>query len=160
MKKITSETPLTYIFDTSRKNAKYSINNGDSWMNHGEFCERMCKAILGFAPTKDAVAFDKGFDIPELKASVKSYKCGLTECHDMPTTPAEFMAAFWEREHAELYIYVVDHGEYFNLYMMNRAEFRKFVEHFAKWDAHCVKFRINVCDTKTERWLEDHLHRG
>ena len=157
MKKINAATPLPYTFAPERMNAKYSMNDGKTWMNHGEFCERMTKAILGYAPTKDAVAFDMGYDLPELKASIKSRKCGLTERHDMPKTPAEFMADFWNREHAELYIYAIDHGEEFNLYMMNRAEFRQFVEHFAKWDAHCVKFRINVCDTKTERWLEDRL---
>jgi len=154
MKKITATTPLHYTFDPTRNNAKYSINDGETWMNHGEFCERMAKAILGYAPTKDAVAFDEGFDLPELKASIKSRKCGLTERKNMPKTPAEFMADFWNREHAELYIYVIDHGEEFNLYMMNRSEFRQFVERFAKWDNYCVKFRIFTCDTKTERFLE------
>lgn len=157
MKKITAETPCPFRFDPARANAKYSLNNGETWMNHGEYCERMAKVILGYMPTKDAVPFDEGYDLPELKASIKSRKCGLTERKDMPKNPADFMADFWKREHAELYIYVVDHGDYFNLYMMNRWEFRSFVETFAKWDAYCVKFRINVCDTKTERWLENRL---
>ena len=157
MKKITAPTALPFIFDPSRNNAKYSLNDGETWMNHGEYCERMTKAILGYAPTKDAIAFDEGYDLPELKASIKSRKCGLTERKDMPKNPADFMADFWKREHAELYIYAIDHGDEFNLYMMNRTEFRRFVEHFAKWDNYCVKFRINVCDTKTERFLEEML---
>ena len=153
MKITTSPIPMNFQFDASRAQAKYSINGGASWMNHGEFCERIAKAILGYAPTKDAVAFDEGYDLPELKASIKSVRCGLTERKDMPRNPVDFMREFWAREIAERYIYVCDHGDYMTLYTMNPREFREFVSEFARWDAYCVKFRINTCDSKVERWL-------
>ncbi len=160
MKIITAKNPLPYIYDPTHARARYTINNGETWMNHGEFCERIAKAILGYTPNKDAVAFDKGFDIPELRASVKSYKCGLSNCKDMPKTPDAFIAEFWKRDIAELHIYVCDHGEYFNLYLMNTAEFKRFITHFAKWDEACKNFRIYTCDNKTERWLMMNFHTG
>ena len=155
MKIITSELPISYIYDPAHSRARYSINGGESWMNHGEFCERMAKAILGFNPDKDSVAFDKGYDIPELKASVKSYKCGLSNCKDMPRNPAEFIAEFWKRDIAELHIYVCDHGETMTLYMMNTPEFQRFIGHFAKWEEDTHNFRMYTCDSKVERWLTD-----
>ena len=133
MKVITADAPMTYTYDPSHNRARYTLN-GENWMNHGEFCERMAKAILGFEPHKDSLPFDTDYDIPELKASVKSYKCGLTDRKDMPKTPTEFLSEFWRREIAELHIYVCDHGEYFNLYMMNTAEFRSMIENLATWD--------------------------
>ena len=48
MKVITAETPLPYVYDPNHARASYTLNNGKNWMNHGEFCERMAKAILGF----------------------------------------------------------------------------------------------------------------
>lgn len=153
MKIITADTPLNYTYDPSHNRARYTLNNGESWMNHGEFCERMAKAILGYQPHKDSVAFDRGYDIPELKASVKSYKCGLSDCKDMPKTRDAFLAEFWKRDVAELHIYVCDHGEYFTLYMMNTAEFKGFIEHFAKWEEDTHKFRMYTCDSKVETWL-------
>ena len=153
MKMITAEMPMPYLFDPTHKRAPYSLDGGNKWMNHGEFCERMSKVAFGFAPTKDSVAYDKGYDIPELKASVKSYKCGLSNCKDMPQTPTEFLAEFWRRDIAELHIYVCDHGEYLNLYLMDTAEFKGFVEHFAKWEEARHNFRIYTCDNKVEAWL-------
>lgn len=152
MKTLTAETPLTYTYDPTHNRARYTFD-GEKWMNHGEFCERMAKAILGYEPDKDSVAFDEKCDIPELKASVKSYKCGLSDRKDMPKTPVEFMADFWRRDVAELYIYVCDHGNYMNLYFMNEPEFRGFVEHFFTWDEHIHNFRMYTCDNKAENWL-------
>jgi hypothetical protein len=152
MKIITSVTPISYTYNPARARASYTLD-GTHWMNHGEFCERMAKVILGFTPSKDSVAFDKGYDIPELKASVKSYKCGLSNCKDMPTTPKAFLAEFWARDIAELHIYVCDHGEYMTLYMMNTPEFQRFIGHFAKWDESRKNFRLYTCDSKVEAWL-------
>ena len=46
MKKIESEIKINFLFDNSRKGAKYTLN-GLNWMNHGEFAE-----IVGLsAPT-------------------------------------------------------------------------------------------------------------
>lgn len=155
MRKETYVNTLEYIYDGTRKNAKYSVDNGETWKNHGEYCEILAKKVLGYEPKKDGcTAFDKGDDIPEIKASVKSQNCGLTECKDMPKTPAEFMAEFWKRDASEQFIWVYDYAESVDLWYMDRNEFARFVNQFATWDGYCVKYRIKTCNNKINAWLE------
>lgn len=160
MKTITANLPIAFIFDPiNHKRACYSLDGGENWMNHGEYCERMAKAILGYKPTKDSVAFDKGHDLPELQASIKSYKCGLSDCKNMPENPKDFLKDFWKRETAKMFIYVCDHGDYMNLYLLNRSEFRMFVNRFFKWEVTSSRhnFRMYTCDNKVERWLHENF---
>lgn len=152
MKTLTADTPLSYTYDPARGRASYTFD-GEHWMNHGEFCERMAKAILGYKPDKDSVASNKKCDIPELKASVKSRRCGLSDRKDRPSDPAEFLEKFWREDVAEQYIWVCDHGDTMNLYFMNEIEFRGFVEKFFRWDKHITNFRMNICDNTSESWL-------
>ena len=158
MTKLTFENNLNYIFNPERKNAKYSLNGGETYMNHGEYCECLCKSVLGYEAHKDAnTAFDKGDDIPEMKASVKSWRCGLTDCKDMPKNPEDFMKEFWIRDHSENFIWVYDYADMVDLWIMNRNEFKAFVNEFAVWDNHCTKFRITICNNKINTWLEAHI---
>lgn len=158
MKKETYEINLEYIFCPERKNAKYSINNGLSFMNGGDFCECLAKSVLGFEVKKDAnIRYDKGHDIEELKASVKSWNCGLTDRKDMPKSPKEFLEKFWETENSEMFIWVFPYSEMVDLWYMDRNEFKKFVEKFASWDNYCTKFRIKTCNNKINAWLEENL---
>ena len=84
MKKETYENNLSYIFEADRKNAKYSIDGGNHFMNHGDYCECLAKSVLGFEPKKDAnTRADEGWDIEEIKASVKSWNCGLSDRKDL-----------------------------------------------------------------------------
>ena len=159
MKIITATTPLAYTYNPDRSRSSYTFD-GENWMNHGEFCERMAKAILGYKPDKDSAAFNEKCDIPELKASVKSRRCGLSDRKDMPTNPDEFKEKFWREDVAELYIYVCDHGDTMNLYFMNETEFRGFVEKFFKWDKYLHNFRMNVCDNTAETWLITNYTEG
>ena len=158
MKKMTFENNLPYIYTPERKNAKYSLDGGHKYMNHGEYCECLAKSVLGFEARKDAnVAYDKGDDIPELRASVKSYNCGLTDTKHMPKNPDDFLKVFWENDHSELFIWVYDYADMVDLWFMNRDEFKAFVEQFATWDKHCEKFRIKTCNNKINAWLEAHI---
>lgn len=158
MKKATYTNNLTYIYNAERTYAKYSLDNGEHWMNHGEYCECLAKSVLGLTAKKDAnTAFDAGDDIPELRASVKSSNCGLTECKNMPKNPEDFMEAFWERDKSETFIWVYDYEESVDLWFMNRTEFAEFVNEFAKWDNHCVKYRIKTCANKINFYLERKL---
>lgn len=158
MRKMTFENTMTYIYEANRKNAKYSIDGGEKYMNHGEYAECLAKYVLGFEARKDAnTAFDKGDDIPELKASVKSWGCGLTDCKDMTKEPEAFMKEFWERDHSENFIWVDDYADMVDLWIMSRNEFVQFVNRFATWDTYCEKYRIKVCRNKINAWLEAHI---
>ena len=73
---------INYIYDARRKGAKYSFDGGQTWKNNGEAVEIVLKWALGLEATKDGnTPFDKGSDIEEYKASVKSPKFTLTTCN-------------------------------------------------------------------------------
>lgn len=158
MKKMTFENNLTYIYDAERRSVKYSLDGGNKWMNHGDYAECLAKSVLGYEPTKDGnTRFDKGEDIPELNASVKSWSCGLTDMK-LGDTREEFLARFWEMSNKDVnYIWVNDYAEMVDLYFMDSAEFKEFVERFGCWDKHDKKIRIKICINKIVTYLEENL---
>lgn len=157
MKKMSFENTMNYTFDATRKSAKYTMD-GEHWMNHGEYAECLAKHVLGFKAEKDAnTRFDKGEDIPELNASVKSSRAGLTDMK-LGTTRDEFLENFWNMTNKDVqYIWVADHDEEVDLYFMNLTEFKRFVENFGKWDDHCQKIRFTTCSGKMVKWFEENL---
>lgn len=161
MRKETYAKNLTYIFDANRANAKYSVDGGQHFMNHGEFCEVLAKSVLGFEPKKDAnTRHDKGDDIPELHASVKSYKAGLTDRKDLRTDKwAYFNGFFADEKRDTTYIWVYEYDEFVDLWFMNYDEFKEFVLNCAKWDDNKSqkKCRFTLCNNKINRYLEDKL---
>lgn len=157
MIKKTYTNTLPFQFDPTRKNAKYTID-GEKWMNHGEFCEVLAKHCLGYEAKKDAnTRFDKGADIPELNASVKSYNGGLTDMK-LSDDPEIWLNRFWAMsDETQIVIWVFEHGEEVDLWFMNHEEFKEFVKIAAKWDNHDKKYRFKTCANKTNAWLEAHV---
>lgn len=152
MKKIEAEIKINFLFDNSRKGAKYTLN-GLNWMNHGEFAEIVTKDILGFESVKDAnTAFDKGSDIPEIKASVKSSKASLTSMK-LADTFEESMNEYFKRTHSEIFIYTVIIDENATLYMMNKKEFRLFMMNFSSLNERKV-IRFKATSGKMVKFLE------
>ena len=152
MKKIEAEIKINYTFDNNRKGAKYTLN-GLNWMNHGEFAEVVTKNILGFESVKDAnTAFDKGSDIPEIKASVKSSKASLTSMK-LADTFEESMNEYFKRTHSEIFIYTVIIDENATLYMMNEKEFRLFMMNFSSLNERKV-IRFKATSGKMVKFLE------
>ena len=152
MIKLTKENPLTYTFDGSRKGAKYTLD-GEHYMNHGEYMECLVKAVLGFEPRKDAnTRFDKGEDIPELNASVKSWNCGLTDMK-LADNKEEFLRKFWEMSTATAYIWGYDYNDMVDVWIMDENEFKEFVNEFGSWDEYCKKIRFKTCNRKINEWL-------
>ena len=152
MKKIEAEIRINYTFDNNRKGAKYTLN-GLNWMNHGEFAEVVTKNILGFESVKDAnTAFDKGSDIPEIKASVKSSKASLTSMKLADTFEGS-MNEYFKRTHSEIFIYTVIIDENATLYMMNEKEFRLFMMNFSSLNERKV-IRFKATSGKMVKFLE------
>lgn len=157
MIKKTYTNTLSFRFDATRKNAKYTLNGGH-WMNHGEFCEILAKHCLGYKAVKDAnTAFNAGADIPELNASVKSINCGLTDMK-LGNDPQIWWNRYWAMcDETQIVIWVCEHDEEVDLWFMSHEEFKKFCENFAKWDSYSEKYRIKTCSNKTNAWLEAQL---
>lgn len=158
MRKETYEINLSYTFDANRRGSKYTLD-GERWMNHGDFCECLAKSVLGFEPKKDAnTRNDKGHDIEELNASVKSWNCGLSDRKDLGKDRETYVKTFFSTELPNTtYIWVFESGEYVDLWYLNEEEFRLFVDECAMWDNHCEKIRFKLCNNKINVWLESKL---
>ena len=158
MKKVTYENNLPYYYNPDRKGAKYSLDSGEHYMNHGEYIECLVKSVLGYEPKKDAnVRFDKGEDIPELNASIKSWNCSLTDMK-LGSTKTEFLARFWEMSNPNTnYIWAFDYADRVDLWYMNSQEFKIFVEELSFWDEYAKRIRFKLCNNKINAWLEAHI---
>lgn len=157
MRKETYTNNLTYIYEADRANAKYSIDGGQHFMNHGEYCECLAKSVLGFEAKKDAnTRADKGHDIPELNASVKSWNCGLSDRKDLRGLGfKEFYKRFFADEIKDTtYIWVHDYGEMVDLYYLSQKEFKTFTKEFGRYYDYEQKIRFKVSENKIVKYLE------
>ncbi len=163
MKKETYANNLSYIFNAERYGAKYSIDGGNKWMNHGDYCECLAKSVLGFEPKKDAnTRSDKDHDIREINASVKSWKCGISDRKDLKAigNREEFLYQFFHDEIPNTtYIWVNDYDEFVDLYYMNMEEFKKFVDVCASWDNYEQKIRFTKSINTIISYLEKELDK-
>lgn len=158
MKKTSHVNTLNHLYNANRKGAKYSLNNGETWCNHGEYAECLAKKVLGYDTEKDAnTRFDKAHDINEINASIKSWKCSLT---DMPLADNfdEYVEKFFAiSDDNTTYIMVNDYADMVDLYYMNAAEFRMFVEKFGSWEKSRNKVRLEKAMSKMVIWMESNL---
>lgn len=157
MRKTTHENTLTYTYDPTRQSrGKYLVNG--KWLNHGDYAEILCKHCLGYEATKDAnTRYDKGHDIPELSASVKSWQCGLTTKKDMPKERMAFLEEFMKNDPSEMFIFVADVAEEVNLYYLDRAEMLDFITTLWKWDNYCNNWRVTTSTAKIFNYFESRL---
>ena len=149
------ELGINYIYDNSRKGAKYSVNNGKSWINGGEMAEIGTKAVFGIETLeKDAnTPFDKGSDIEELEMSVKSSK--FTLCCPIGKTWDETITNYFQRVHSTSWGYAVIIEDEITVYTMNKAEFKEFLETWANWDESRKVVRGKATSGKMIKWFEE-----
>lgn len=130
MKKTTAIIPFGFQFDSTHKGAPYTMD-GTHYMNGGEFKEIVAKAITGHMGGKDAnTRYDKGSDIPELRASVKSSKATLVNMV-LADTFSESVNVYFENVHSTCFIWVSVIEDMATLYTMDADEFRTFLYKFA-----------------------------
>lgn len=159
MKKLTYTNTMAYTYDPNHSGAHYKI--GNAYKNHGEFCESIAKFHRGLEYlVNPATSYDKGSDIEELNASVKSSNASLADIfgNDFDT----IANIYFENVHSELWIFIVDIGDEINEYHMNKEEFRLFLYTWAtlKVDsgkAKLMKIRFKAVSGKMIKWLEEHL---
>lgn len=151
-KKVFSINGLSYIYDSARPGAKYSLD-GEHYMNAGEFAEIVTKWGLGFEAHKDAnTAYDQGSDIPEINASVKSSRASLTNMK-LADTFEESVEVYFTNTHSTCFIYTVVIENEATAYMMNATEFRAFIYKFSGLNERGV-IRFKTSSTKMIAYLE------
>lgn len=154
MKKQIENIAIDYIFDTTHKGANYSI--GNKWMNGGEFAEVITKSVLGFEARKDGnTPYDKGSDIEELNASVKSSRFTLVNMVLADSFEAT-IDKYFQTVHSNLWIYTVVMEETATLYYMNADEFKEFLNKFCFFNER-KNVRCRATSGKMIAWLEDRV---
>lgn len=151
---------MPYIFDNERKGAKYSMDNGATWKNGGEFIESAIKFHLGLDYlVNPATTYDEGSDIESLNASVKSSKASLA-CIYGDSFNA-IVNEYFENVHSTLWIYGIAVDESIIEYHMNKAEFKEFVEAFGKLEgdskAKKNKVRFKATSATMVQWFESRV---
>ena len=151
MEKSIHSIKIAYAFNPNRRGAHYTIDN-IHFMNHGEFCEILTKSVLGFTLTKSPLPYDKGSDIPEIEASVKSNRFTLVNAN-LGNTLVEAVARYFETTHSKLWIYTIFTGNAITLYKMNSAEFKEFLLRFCYMNKR-GRVRCRAISAKMLQWLE------
>ena len=144
---------LTYFYNPARRQTKYSLD-GKKWYNHGDFCEMIAKHVNGLDPVKDAsTAFDKGCDIPEFEASVKSDDGSLAEKGMLAgDTKEEQIADYMRRVVATEFWWVTIDGNKVVIYIMNAEKFEKFLHKFTTLRGD-GKIRFLTTSELMKKWL-------
>ena len=155
MKKNVYKVNHPYIYDPSHKGAPYSLNDGESWTNAGEWKEILFKAALGYAAIKDANGrYDMTDDVPEIGASVKSGKATLVNKvlgYDYDSVKAHYMATV----HSTKWVWVSIHDDELTAYTMDKDEFSKFLDMWAGFDKDRKVIRFKQESLVMLRWLDD-----
>ena len=152
--KLTQAIALAYIHDVTRRGAMFSINGGDSWMNHGGLAEALAKHSHGLDPRVDGnTAFDEGSDVPEFHASVKSHKATLTTKPLAGSTFEEKLADYFRRVASTEFWWVEFGAGTVTIYKMDAAKFAEFAKRFAFLTCYGV-IRFRGSSSKMLAWLE------
>lgn len=132
------------------------------YSNFGQHCEQaLAYTLTGEIRKHDNVPFYKGSDIPEYAMSVKSSGFSLASGkQNKGDNFDEKVADFFRRVHSKQFAYV---SKDMNAYIMNKREFRKFVNMFCVWtyeseqNGGYAKVRCNKESKKMVAWLESQV---
>lgn len=156
MEKIVKKNCIPFTFCPDRKGAKYSLDNGKTYKNGGEFSEIIAKGNNGFIATKDGnTPFDKGNDIPEIACSIKSSKATLTSTI-LGENYAESKQNYFDKTAAKKWWWATFDGEYITVYQMNKQEFADFMDMFAGYEKSRKVIRFKTTSRKMIEWLDSH----
>lgn len=162
MKKIEYKITIPFIYNASHKGAPYSLDGGLTHKNNGEFCESSAKHHRGLDyMVNPSTTFDKGSDIEELNASVKSSGASLASLYG--TSKEEILNEYFARVHSTLWIFMVNlDNETMVEYHMNADEFRTFVNEWAglaveSGKVRRYKVRFKKTSGKMIKWLEERV---
>ena len=127
------------------------------YKNNGQHAEQLADyALTGQIRKADRVPFDKGSDIPELEASVKSARFTLASTLKGETFE-EQLEDYFTRTASKVAVYVSLKLE--KAFLMDMEEFREFIESFCKLQRSSSKnggkpvIRMGTETKKVQEWL-------
>ena len=155
MKKLVKEINIKYTYDPTHSGAHYTID-GTHYMNGGDITEVCIKSALGFECKKDGnTPYNKGSDIEELNASVKSSKATVANMV-LGDTMETSMDTFFATVHSTLFIYGIIIENDITMYFMDSVEFREFLTDWAKLNERGY-MRLKATSGKMIKWFEERV---
>ena len=148
---------------TNKSGAKYRLPDKEKGANHGELCESVAKWHLGlYTPNNPNTSYDKGSDIEELKASVKSSHASLGRTFGDAKNTSEAIRYYFKHVHSTLFIWVEfdEVNQIVTEYHMNKKEFGKFIRQFMYCHMsetskdHKMEIRFPSTSKKLIAWFE------
>ena len=160
MKTVSYEIEMAYNYDPARKGAKYTMDNGRTYKNTGEWIESIIKYHRGYDYlVNPATSYDKGSDIEQMNASVKSSGASLASVYG--DTVEEILNEYFEKVHSSLWIFGVVTDSTMTEYHMNAIEFREFCNEWGvlakESGSEKIKIRFKKVSTKMLRWFEERV---
>lgn len=157
MKKIIYRGLLPYQYNSTKKGAKYTFNEGKNFCNAGDAYEIQLKHCLGFEAVKDShTSYDVASDIEETKTSVKSWEFTLAKIKG--DSFEEILEVFFMNTASTNYSFGWFTENELVEYNMNTEEFKEFLYRFARFDKWTKAVRGPKFSFKKEReviaWLE------
>lgn len=159
MKKFTAIHSVEFVY-TGKAKVPYYVPALDADYNRGQLDDIVANNVAsGEIRRPDPVPFDKGSDIPEWRASVKSKGCSLLGLEG-EYSRAELLQIYAERDASTWYIWVEEvTTRTITAYIMNRAEMMQLARIFAKLDPQKdkdgkvikSKLRVQKSDKKLSR---------
>ncbi len=159
MYKRTYINTLPYEY-TDNPMSHYLINGSTHHKNHGELMESIAKYNRGLytSDKNPNTSFDKGSDIPEIAASVKSSDCSLARIHF--DTATKCLKYYFKHVPSKIWIWV-EFDEKTGIvteYIMNKSEFGAFAQKFSylhyESGTRAPKMRFRKTSKKMIAWLE------
>ena len=159
MKKFTAIHSVEFVY-TGKAKVPYYVPALDADYNRGQLDDIVVNNVAsGEIRRPDPVSFDKGSDIPEWRASVKSKGCSLLSLKG-EFSRDELLQIYAERDASTWYIWIEEvTARTVTAYVMNRAEMIQLARIFAKLDPKKdkdgkvikSKLRVEKSDKKLSR---------
>lgn len=149
----TTYTLTGFIFDNTRKGAKYSFD-GEHFKNSGEFLDCALRRELGYTDwdVKDSTHFSKDSDISDLRCSIKSGACSLYN-EFLGDNFADGLAKYFELVQSTMWAFCTLENNVMSVYTMTADEFCEFATLFGRWDSYKKKVKIKAQSKKMCLWL-------
>lgn len=146
MKKVVMAHGIEFV-KTDKARTPYFVPALNAYYNGGQLYDIAANGAASHQVRRpDPVAFDKGSDIPEWRASVKSRGCTICEFRK-ECTRDELLATFEQMDASNRYIWADDlTDKEITFYIMTKAEFFGLLKNFAKLEK--IKKKGQVVGTK------------
>lgn len=158
---ITYTNTLPYTYDPNHTKSHYLIDGSSAYKNRGELCESIAKHHRGiYTEINPNTSWDKGSDIEEEFASIKSSEGGLGRgIGGYDNSASDKIKTYFKNTHSKVFIWIEFNEETQQVteYQMNKSEFGRFVYYFTRIHNMSNKKEISVRFRKTSKKMIDFL---